>query len=107
MTRATSSTSSIGTTDSIRSEGGLGRVAATRSIAARSPKARVALAFMVGLALAGGSLLSLADPPKGGFAPDPPAVANRKQWVFDVVSHKGRPTLERAKPGMLDKAAET
>jgi hypothetical protein len=64
-------------------------------------------ALLLGGALGAGGLAALADPPKGGFAPDPPSRASQKQWIFDVTMKGNQVRAERAKPATFDKAAET
>jgi len=68
---------------------------------------RAALAALLGAALGAGGLALAAAPDKSGFAPDPPARASRKQWVFDISVQKGAITVERAKSVTLDKPVET
>lgn len=71
----------------------------------RSILAAAALGALLGAS--GFAALALADPPRGGYAPDPPARANRKQWTIEIQSKGGKVTAERAKSAMLDKPAET
>ena len=42
------------------------------------------LAALIGVALGAGGLAALADPPRGGFAPDPPPRQSRTNWVFEL-----------------------
>lgn len=75
------------------------------------------IAALVGVALgaagaavgAAGALEAdaLADPPRGGFAPDPPALASRKQWTLALAARGGKVSVERATSVTLDKPAET
>jgi hypothetical protein len=65
------------------------------------------LAVLVGGALGAGGLVALADPARGGFAPDPTPHASRTHWVFDVSAVAGKVSLESAKPVTYDKPAET
>jgi len=65
------------------------------------------LAVLVGAALGAGGLVALADPSRGGFAPDPAPHASRTQWVFDVSAVAGKISLESAKSVTYDKPAET
>src|SRR5262249_50845455 len=65
------------------------------------------VAALMGAALAVGGLAALADPPPGGFAPDPPPHASRTHWAFDIVVTSGKISLERAKPVFYDKPVET
>jgi len=64
-------------------------------------------ATALGAALAAGGLAALAEPPKGGFPPDPPAHASRKQWTVEVTARGGKVTAERAAAATLDRPAET
>ena len=64
-------------------------------------------AVLLGGALGAGGLAALADPPKGGFAPDPPGHASQKQWIFEVTMKGNQVSAARAKPTMLDKPAES
>lgn len=54
---------------------------------------RLLLATMLGLGAASAGMAALADPPKAGHAPDPPAKPSRKQWVFDIKVVEGRPRV--------------
>jgi len=72
-----------------------------------SPRKRAALAFFLGLALAAGALAALADPPRTGSPPDPPAQASRKQWMFEVAAQGGNVTVGSAKATTLEKPAES
>ena len=65
------------------------------------------LAALLGSALGAGALAAFADPPKGGFAPDPPAHASRRHWVLEVTAKDGKVTVEKAQAVTLEKAAET
>jgi hypothetical protein len=51
--------------------------------------------------------LSLADSSRSGHAPDPAAVAAKKQWVFDVPVRQGKPSLGTVREVVLDKPAST
>lgn len=74
----------------------------------RAPKlARVAFAAALGLALAAAGAAAVADPPPGGYAPDPPGYSSKKQWVFEVFHSKGRTSITRARPVVLRQAAST
>lgn len=64
-------------------------------------------AALLGAALGAGGLAALADPPRGGFAPDPPALASRKQWVFELTSRGGKVSVDAVKAGMLAQPAES
>lgn len=65
------------------------------------------LAALLGAALGAGALAALAEPPKGGFAPDPPGHPSKKQWLLDVVARDGKLTIEGAKAITVDKPVET
>jgi hypothetical protein len=72
----------------------------------RSLRSRI-VAALLGVTLGVGGLAALADPPPGGFAPDPPAHASRVNWVFDIRVQEGRVSVERVKPITFAKPAET
>jgi hypothetical protein len=72
----------------------------------RPPKPAV-IALLIGLALGAGGLAALADPPRAGFAPDPPARASRLQWRIEVVARAGKVTVGQARSEMLEKPAES
>ena len=65
---------------------------------------RALLALTLGAALAAG-VAALAEPPPGGYAPDPPGTASRKHWVIDVLHSKGRTSLLGARPVTLERPA--
>jgi hypothetical protein len=68
------------------------------------------IAALAGVALGAGGvggLAALADPPRGGFAPDPPPIASRKHWIFQISSRDGKIQIEGVKPVTYDKPAET
>ncbi|HSN99111.1 MAG TPA: hypothetical protein VLS89_12540, partial [Candidatus Nanopelagicales bacterium] len=69
--------------------------------------ARAALAAALGLALAAAGAAAIAEPPPGGYAPDPPGIPSKKQWVFEVLHSKGKTTITRAQPVMRERAAAT
>lgn len=73
----------------------------------RRPPARVVLAALLGLALAGAGAVAIAEPPRGGYAPDPAGASARKQWVFDIRSAKGKTSIARVRPITLDRAEAT
>jgi hypothetical protein len=68
---------------------------------------RYALALLAGLSLAAGAFVALAEPPRAGFAPDPPGHASSKQWVFDVRVAGGKPTIEKARSVTVAQPFET
>jgi hypothetical protein len=64
-------------------------------------------AALLGAALNAGGLAVLAGPPSGGFAPDPPAHANRTNWVFEMRVRDGKLSVDRVKQISFAKPAET
>jgi hypothetical protein len=66
-----------------------------------------AVAALFGLALGAGAFVALADPPKGGFAPDPPARSSRTHWVFDLSASAGKVSVDRVKAINFDRAVES
>ena len=42
------------------------------------------VAALIGVSLGAGGLAAFADPPRGGYAPDPPPHQSRTNWVFDL-----------------------
>lgn len=56
------------------------------------------LALGLGIALVIPAAWSLADAPsnRGGYAPDPPGIASKKHWTFEVQVRQGKPTLNKA-----------
>lgn len=72
----------------------------------RSPL-RLGLALLLGTALAAFAALSSADPPRGGFAPDPPGYASRKQWIFDISYRDGQARITRVGSALLAKPTTT
>ncbi|MDC0749849.1 hypothetical protein [Polyangium mundeleinium] len=79
---------------------------------------RLFFALGLGAALGAAAALSLAEPsrakapaapapPKGGFAPDPPGNASKKQWVFDISIHGGKASLPRVSSVLVDTPTPT
>lgn len=68
---------------------------------------RAFLAAIVGVALGAGGVAALADAPKAGFAPDPPAHASKKQWVFEMTAAAGKVSIDRARSVTLEKPIES
>lgn len=66
-------------------------------------------AFGAGAAvLLGGPVVdAFADPPREGFPPDPPAKANTKQWVFEIIAKQGVPSIGKITAVTLKKAEGT
>jgi hypothetical protein len=73
------------------------------------PVKRAALAALFGVlaALGAGSLVALAEPPKAGFSPDPPAHASKKQWSLTIAAREGRVTAVSAASSLLKQPAES
>jgi hypothetical protein len=67
--------------------------------------ARYGTAALLACALGAGAVVAVANPPKGGFPPDPPSQSTRKQWVFDVTYKGGVASATRARAAMRDKPA--
>ncbi|MEJ7732362.1 MAG: hypothetical protein WKG00_24555 [Polyangiaceae bacterium] len=67
--------------------------------------ARYGAAALLACALGAGAVVAVANPPKGGFPPDPPSQATRKQWLFDVSYKGGVASATRARAAMRDKPA--
>jgi hypothetical protein len=72
----------------------------------RSPRTTL-IAALVGAALGACGVAALADSPKGGFAPDPPARASRLNWIFELSTRGGKVSIDRVKSALYDKPAET
>lgn len=68
---------------------------------------RLALALAASLALTGVGALAIADAPKGGYAPDPQPIANKKQLVFQIVAKNGKVAIEKASSVSAQKPIET
>jgi hypothetical protein len=68
---------------------------------------RLGTALLLGVSLAVGATLALADPPRGGFAPDPPGYASKKQWTFDVTYRDGKASITRVGSTLLDRPTTT
>ncbi|MDI1448953.1 hypothetical protein [Polyangium sp. 6x1] len=79
---------------------------------------RLFLAIGLGAALGAAGAISLAEPsrakapaapepPKGGFPPDPPGNASKKQWVFDIAVTGGRASLPRVSSVLVETPAPT
>ena len=68
---------------------------------------RLVAGGIAGLAIATAGVLALADPPRAGFAPDPPARASEKQWVFEIAFEKGAGTITSARSATAKKPIAT
>jgi len=55
------------------------------------------VAALLGAALGAGGLLALADPPRGGFAPDPLPHQSRAHWIFEISAQGGKVAVDRVK----------
>ena len=56
---------------------------------------RFGLALGLGLTCAVIATMSLAEPPAGGIAPDPPGRSSKKHWVFDVAYAQKKASVTR------------
>ena len=65
------------------------------------------VAALIGVSLGAGGLAALADPPRGGYAPDPPPHQSRTNWVFDLSARDGKISIDGAKAITLEQPAET
>lgn len=74
----------------------------TRPLRRRAP-----LAALIALAIAAAGAAAVAEPPPGGYAPDPAGRADRKQWVFDVLHLKGKTSIPRVRSVLLERPAGT
>src|ERR1700679_75560 len=72
----------------------------------RSPRSLL-VAALLGTALGAGGLAALAEPPKGGYPPDPPAHGSRANWLFEMSARGGKITVDRVKAVTYPKPAET
>ncbi|UQA61552.1 hypothetical protein [Polyangium aurulentum] len=68
---------------------------------------RLGLALLLGSALAAAGALALADPPRGGFAPDPAGNASKKQWIFEITYRGGKASITRVGSAMLERPTTT
>ncbi len=64
-------------------------------------------AALFGVALGAGGLAALADPPRGGYPPDPPPHQSRLNWVFELSASDGRISIDRVKPVTFAQPTET
>jgi hypothetical protein len=64
-------------------------------------------AALLGASLGITAVVALADPPRGGYPPDPAPIASKKQWTFDVVARDGKVSIEKARAATLAQPAET
>src|SRR5262249_61507067 len=78
-----------------------------RPLAMPRPHPPLLLAALLGAALGAVGLVALADPPKGGYAPDPVAKPSRAQWIFEMSARGGKITIDRGTPQTFAKPAET
>ncbi len=73
---------------------------------------QLSFASVIGLALGVaalqiGTVAALADPPAHGFAPDPPAIAATKQWIFTIDVKAGKISLGAIREKTLAKPEPT
>lgn len=68
---------------------------------------RLAAASLFGIALASAGLWALADPPREGFAPDPPVHVAEKQWLFEIAYTNGASSIERVRSAAAKKPLAT
>ena len=71
------------------------------------PRSSLLIAALLGVALGAGGIVAFAEPPRGGFPPDPPAHASRKQWTIEIAARAGKVTAERATARTLAQPAES
>jgi hypothetical protein len=71
------------------------------------PWSRALVASMLGVALGVSGLAALADPPRGGYAPDPVPHASRTNWIFDLRVASGKVAVDRVKPVSYERPVET
>ena len=69
------------------------------------PLRSLAIAALLGAALGAGGVVALAEPPKGGYPPDPPAHPSRANCVFEMSARGGKVTIDRVKAIMYEKPA--
>jgi len=68
---------------------------------------RLATACIAGIAIATLGVWALADPPKAGYAPDPPVHVAEKQWVFELGYTRGASVIERVRQVSAKKPTAT
>jgi len=68
---------------------------------------RLASALGLGATLVALAAFSLAEPPRGGYPPDPPGVAAKKQWVFDLEYRDGKARVRKVEPIFLNNPTTT
>jgi hypothetical protein len=71
------------------------------------PLRSLLLGALAGAALGASALVALAEPPKGGYPPDPPARASKKQWTVEIAARGSKVTAERATAATLAQPAAT
>jgi hypothetical protein len=71
------------------------------------PRTPLVIAALFGAALGAGGLAALAEPPKGGYAPDPVAKPSRDQWIFEISARGGKVAIDSVTPQTFAKPAET
>jgi hypothetical protein len=67
------------------------------------------LALGLGIALVVPAAWSLADAPtnRGGYAPDPPGIASKKHWTFEVQVRQGKPAISKVQEVALTNPTTT
>ncbi len=70
---------------------------------------KVASALGIGAVLVAMAAFSLAETPapRGGFAPDPPGIATKKQWSFSIDYHDGKANVDQVEAVYLQNPATT
>jgi len=66
---------------------------------------RIAPVLVFGAVL--GAAVAFAGTPPGGFPPDPPGHASKKQWVFDVSFKNGKASITRVSSNFLNNPTPT
>lgn len=75
--------------------------------ASRRAVLRAVSGAALGAALGAATLVALADPPKGGYPPDPPQRASQQQVDFDVVVESGKARVTSARVKTVQRADPT
>ena len=65
------------------------------------------LALGLGIALVIPAALSLAESNRSGFVPDPPGIASKKHWTFEVQVRQGKPALGKVQEVALANPSTT
>lgn len=69
----------------------------------------LASAALLGLVMIGLTALSLAEPgpPRGGYPPDPPGIATKKQWSFAIDYRDGKALVRKVEANYLQNPSAT